>query len=91
MKQSMCRSTQWVCESLPRRTAASTQMVTATAKTLVPALVNGTKEKNQVVKSAAEMALIALLLMKEGETGAQVCTNFFSRILPFLRRVKLKF
>lgn len=38
---------------------------------VVSSTLPGTKEKNQVVKSAAEMALVALLLLKEGEIGAQ--------------------
>ncbi|XP_047737876.1 eIF-2-alpha kinase activator GCN1 isoform X2 [Hyalella azteca] len=71
VKQSMCRSVQFLCESLPKKLRDGSQLPLDAAKFLVPALVNGTKEKNQVVKSAAEMALIAMLLMKEGDSGAQ--------------------
>ncbi|KAF2363096.1 HEAT repeat [Trinorchestia longiramus] len=71
VKQSMCRSVQFLCESLPKKLNEGAQLPKDAAKLLIPSLVNGTKEKNQVVKSAAEMALVALLLMKDGDTGAQ--------------------
>ena len=71
VKQSMCRATQFVCESLSKSSGEGTQLPLPTIKQMIPALVNATKEKNHVVKSSAEMALVALLLMKEGEKGMQ--------------------
>lgn len=41
-------------------------------KLLLPMLVNGTKEKNGYVKANSEIALIAVLKLKEGEEMNQV-------------------
>jgi len=67
VKQSMCRAVQYTCEHLPQGVAF---LPTSAAKVFVPALVNGTKEKNSVVKSGAEMALVALLRLREGDQGS---------------------
>lgn len=54
-------------------------------KLLLPTLVNGTKEKNVYVKANSEIALIAILRLKEGDVMFQVgklqmyyCLNVFS-------------
>ncbi|XP_035210136.1 eIF-2-alpha kinase activator GCN1-like [Stegodyphus dumicola] len=44
-------------------------------KTFVPHLVNGTKEKNTIVKSNSEFALVAVLNLRKGDETAQVCLN----------------
>ena len=71
VKQAMCSACQFVCEAIPQKMGEGAQLPIHLVKALVPALINGTKEKNQIVKSTAEMALVALLLMKEGDQGAQ--------------------
>lgn len=43
---------------------------------LLPTLVNGTKEKNMYVKANSELALIAVLRLKEGDAVYQV-NHFF--------------
>uniref|UniRef100_A0A6P7FRK7 EIF-2-alpha kinase activator GCN1-like n=1 Tax=Diabrotica virgifera virgifera TaxID=50390 RepID=A0A6P7FRK7_DIAVI len=42
-------------------------------KMLIPTLVNGTKEKNTYVKANSEIALIALLRLKDGDSMLQKC------------------
>lgn len=42
-------------------------------KVVLPTLVNGTKEKNVYVKANSEIALIAILRLKEGDTKFQKC------------------
>ncbi|MPC44176.1 eIF-2-alpha kinase activator GCN1 [Portunus trituberculatus] len=66
----MCRTCQYTAENLAGSGGSLLPM--EIAKPLIPMLVNGTKEKNQVVRSSAEMALIALLQLKEGDQGSQV-------------------
>ncbi|KAF8792212.1 eIF-2-alpha kinase activator GCN1 like protein [Argiope bruennichi] len=44
-------------------------------KTVVPHLVNGTKEKNTMVKSNCEFALVTLLGLRTNEEQAQICLN----------------
>lgn len=66
----MCRACQYASESLAASNGS--QFPVEVARPLLPMLVNGTKEKNQVVRSCAEMALVALLHMKEGDHGTQV-------------------
>lgn len=66
----MCRACQYTAENLSAEKGM--QIPREVAKPLVPMLVNGTKEKNQVVRSSAEMALVAILLLKEGDQGQQV-------------------
>lgn len=41
-------------------------------KLLLPTLVNGTKEKNVYVKANSEIALIAVLRLRDGDTMYQV-------------------
>lgn len=71
VKQGMCRACQYVAETLSAASSGALVPVEV-ARPLLPMLVNGTKEKNQVVRSSAEMALIAILQLKEGEQGIQV-------------------
>lgn len=52
--------------------STSTALPDAILKPLLPMLVNGTKEKNSVVKSSSEFALVALLKIKDGEETQQV-------------------
>lgn len=42
-------------------------------KVLIPMLVNGTKEKNGYVKSNAEIALVSLLRLRDGDETMQQC------------------
>lgn len=70
VKQSMCRACQFVAEGLNERKGA--QIPEVVARPLLPMLVNASKEKNQLVKCAAEMALIAILHFKSGDQGTQV-------------------
>ncbi|XP_037791429.1 eIF-2-alpha kinase activator GCN1-like [Penaeus monodon] len=74
VKQGMCRACQYTAEKLAAEKGM--QIPREVAKPLVPMLVNGTKEKNQVVRSSAEMALVAILLLKEGDQGQQVILNY---------------
>lgn len=74
VKQGMCRACQYTAENLSAEKGM--QIPREVAKPLVPMLVNGTKEKNQVVRSSAEMALVAILLLKEGDQGQQVILNY---------------
>ena len=41
-------------------------------KVLVPMLVNGTREKNTVVRSHSETAMVNLLQLRQGDTTLQV-------------------
>ncbi len=49
-------------------------------KSFTPMLVMGTKEKNTVVRSHSESALIALLRLRHGEDTLKVQTRFVDRI-----------
>ncbi|XP_068244259.1 stalled ribosome sensor GCN1 [Palaemon carinicauda] len=73
VKQAMCRACQFTAESLSKSNGS--QLPPEVARLVLPMLVNGTKEKNQVVRSSAEMALIAILLLKEGDQGTQPMLN----------------
>lgn len=66
----MCRTCQYSAEKLAE--SGGSLLPVEVAKPLMPMLVNGTKEKNQVVRSSAEMALVAMLQLREGDQGAQV-------------------
>lgn len=44
-------------------------------KSLVPLLVNGTKEKNTMVKANSEHALVAFLKMRTGDEVMQSCLS----------------
>ncbi|KAK4875808.1 hypothetical protein RN001_012230 [Aquatica leii] len=57
------------------RTVPSDKMAPELLKLLLPALVNGTKEKNSYVKANSEIALIAVLRLKEGDEMHQKCLN----------------
>lgn len=70
VKQGMCRASQYSAEKLAE--SGGSLLPIEVAKPLLPMLVNGTKEKNQVVRSSAEMALVAILQLKEGDQGSQV-------------------
>ncbi|KAK9703077.1 HEAT repeat [Popillia japonica] len=63
-----------VCIHLAR-TVPSNKMTPELLKLLLPMLVNGTKEKNGYVKANSEIALIAVLKLKEGEEMNQRCLN----------------
>ncbi len=43
---------------------------------LVPMLVNGTKEKNTLVKTNSEQALVVLLKIRKGDQTLQVGTSY---------------
>lgn len=58
-----------VCSFLARSTQ---ELSIDFLKTIVPMLVNGTKEKNTFVKANCESALIAVLRLKEGDAVHQV-------------------
>ena len=55
-----------------------------TIRLLVPALVNGTKERNTLVKSNSELALVSLLRMRSGDSTLQVRTCFTTNIATIL-------
>lgn len=82
VKQGMCRACQYAAETLAAASSGALVPVEV-ARPLLPMLVNGTKEKNQVVRSSAEMALIAILQLKEGEQGIQVIYFSSSQVLYF--------
>ena len=50
----------------------STTLDVSVCKIMVPALVMGTKEKNTLVKTNAELALIYLLQLRKGESRFKV-------------------
>jgi len=54
----------------------STTLDVSVCKIMVPALVMGTKEKNTLVKTNAELALIYLLQLRKGESRFKV--GFFT-------------
>lgn len=60
-----------VCLHLAR-TIPAEKMAPELLKLLLPMLVNGTKEKNSYVKANSEIALIAVLRLKEGDDVHQV-------------------
>lgn len=60
-----------VCVHLAK-TVPSDKMAPELLKLLLPMLVNGTKEKNGYVKASSEIALIAVLRLKEGDEVNQV-------------------
>lgn len=61
-----------VCLHLAK-TVPPEKMAPELLKLLLPMLVNGTKEKNGYVKANSEIALIAVLRLKEGDEVHQVC------------------
>ena len=57
----------------------STTLDVSVCKIMVPALVMGTKEKNTLVKTNAELALIYLLQLRKGESRFKVgflCSDY---------------
>lgn len=64
-----------VCIHLARNVGPS-NMASDLLKSLLPMLVNGTKEKNGYVKANSELALIAVLRLRSGDEEQQV-TIFF--------------
>jgi hypothetical protein len=72
VKLAATASSVFLTKSLPE-----TPLPTSFLKTLVPLLVNGTKEKNTMVKTGSEQALICVLrLRKEGdETASQLIST----------------
>lgn len=63
-----------VCLHLAK-TVPAEKMAPELLKLLLPMLVNGTKEKNGYVKANSEIALIAVLRLKEGDEMHQVSFN----------------
>ncbi|XP_012272971.1 eIF-2-alpha kinase activator GCN1 [Orussus abietinus] len=61
-----------VCIHLARN-ISSEKMSPELLKSLLPMLVNGTKEKNGYVKANSELALIAVLRLKQGDEEHQRC------------------
>ncbi|GAB1860935.1 Translational activator GCN1 [Camponotus japonicus] len=64
-----------VCIHLARN-IPSENMSTELLRALLPMLVNGTKEKNGYVKANSELALIAVLRLRQGEDEHQRCMAF---------------
>ncbi|KAK0174572.1 hypothetical protein PV327_010330 [Microctonus hyperodae] len=62
-----------VCIHLARNIPPA-QMSADLLKSLLPMLVNGTKEKNGYVKANSELALIAVLRLRDGDEEHQRCT-----------------
>jgi hypothetical protein len=46
------------------------------ARYLIPALVNGTKEKNSIVRASCETALICNLRLREGDNAMNTCLEY---------------
>ena len=73
-----------VCIHLAK-TVPQEKMSSDLLKLLLPTLVNGTKEKNGYVKANSEIALIAVLRLKDGDAMQQVrlviSKDFMQRIL----------
>ncbi|XP_022916125.2 stalled ribosome sensor GCN1 [Onthophagus taurus] len=63
-----------VCIHLAKIVPAN-KMTPEFLKLLLPMLVNGTKEKNSYVKANSEIALIAVLRLKEGDEMNQKCLS----------------
>lgn len=67
------------------KTVPPDRMAPELLKLLLPMLVNGTKEKNGYVKANSEIALIAVLRLKEGEEMYNV-RKYFRFVLGFKLR-----
>ncbi len=60
--------------------SVNTPLDASVLRSLVPMLVNGTKEKNTLVKTNSELALVAILRLRKGDQTLQVliCNTCFS-------------
>lgn len=67
VKQILARVCTHVAKHVPQEKMSSDLL-----KLLLPTLVNGTKEKNGYVKANSEIALIAVLRLKDGDAMQQV-------------------
>lgn len=65
------------------RTVQPDKMSSDLLKLLLPTLVNGTKEKNGYVKANSEIALIAILRLKDGDAMQQVSKNLCAEVYLF--------
>lgn len=70
VKQLLAKVSFYLAKKIPQE-----QLSPELLKLLLPTLVNGTKEKNVYVKANSEIALIAVLRLKEGDTMFQVSTK----------------
>lgn len=68
-----------VCIHLARNIAPE-KMSPELLKAILPMLVNGTKEKNGYVKANSELALIAVLKLRQGDEEHQVCFYQLHRV-----------
>lgn len=65
-----------ICIHLARN-ITSEKMSPELLRSLLPMLVNGTKEKNGYVKANSELALIAVLRLRQGDAEHQVFIYYF--------------
>lgn len=71
VKQLLARVSFHLAKTVPQE-----KMATDLLKLLIPTLVNGTKEKNVYVKANSEIALIAVLRLKDGDVMFQVLNRY---------------
>ncbi|CAN7985199.1 unnamed protein product [Ixodes pacificus] len=71
VKQLVAQSVQWLSRGTqePGRGLGSSQLL----RSLVPQLVNGTKEKNSMVRANSEYALVSLLRLRTSTQGLDEC------------------
>ena len=69
VKQTVAISTAYIAKSI------TTSVPPLLFKTLVPLVVNGTKEKNSMVRINSEHALVAFLKLKSGDDVLQICLS----------------
>lgn len=79
-----------VCIHLARNISPE-KMSPELLKSLLPMLVNGTKEKNGYVKANSELALIAVLRLRQGEEEHQVFINLYYTIQFILQFILHKY
>ncbi|CAH1119168.1 unnamed protein product [Phaedon cochleariae] len=70
VKQLLARVSFYLAKTIPQE-----KMSPDLLRMLLPTLVNGTKEKNVYVKANSEIALIAILRLREGDSMFQKCLN----------------
>ncbi|KAG5899951.1 hypothetical protein JTB14_002498 [Gonioctena quinquepunctata] len=70
VKQLLARVSFHLAKTIPQD-----KMTPDLLKLLLPTLVNGTKEKNVYVKANSEIALIAVLRLRDGDAMFQRCSN----------------